>query len=76
METFFLLNLYQDNVISYLTDTIPWYYIFTFSAPKTTKSAWSRNNKRSNSPCFTVKFHINRRSQATAGTDINDFLLF
>ena len=76
MQTFFFLDLYQDNVISYLTDTVPGNHIFTFPAKKAAESARTRNNQSCNPSCCTVKLYIHWRSQTPTGTGIDDFFLF
>lgn len=75
MEAFFFLNLYQNNVIPNLADTFPGYNIFTVSSKKSAKMPWSGYNQGCQTACGTVKLHIDGASQATAGTDVDDFLL-
>lgn len=75
MQTFFFLDLYQDNVVSYLTDTVPGDHIFTFPAKKAAESARPRNDQRSDPSCGTVELYIHWRSQTPAGTGIDNFLL-
>ena len=75
MKTFFLLDFYEDNVITNLANTVPWNDIFIFASEKTAEFTGARNNQGINASCGTVKFQINGTTEAFAGTGINDFFL-
>ena len=75
MKTFFLLDFYEDNVITNLANTVPWNDIFIVVTEETAKFTGARNNQGINASCGTVKFQINGTTEAFAGTGINDFFL-
>ena len=75
MKTFFLLDFYEDNVITNLTDTVPWNDIFIVVTEETAEFTGTRDNQGIDASCGTVKFQVNGTTEAFAGTGINDFFL-
>ena len=75
MKTFFLLDFYEDNVITNLADTVPWNDIFIVVTEETAEFTRTRDDQGIYTPCGTVKFQIDGTAEAFAGTGINDFFL-
>lgn len=75
MKTFFFLYLYQDDIIPDLADAFPGDHVFAFSSEKAAESAWTGNNKSSQTAGFVVEFHINGTSKTSAGTGIDNLFL-
>ena len=74
-KTFIFVNLYQDNVISDLADTVPGDDIFTFTAEQTAESSGAREDQGSETAGLAVKFDIYGTAQTAAGTGVDDFFL-
>lgn len=75
MKTFFLLDFYEDNVITNLANTVPWDDIFIVVTEETAKFSGTRDDQGIYASCGTVKFQIDRTAEAFAGAGINDFFL-
>ena len=75
MKTFFLLDFYEDNVITNLANTVPWNDIFIVVTEETAKFSGTRDDQRIYASCGTVKFQIDGTAEAFAGAGINDFFL-
>ena len=75
METFFFIDLYKDNVISDLTDTVPGDAVFAVPAKKTAEFSGTGYDQGSHSAGFAVKFHINRAPETAAGAGVDHFFL-
>ena len=75
MKTFFLLDFYEDNVITNLANTVPWNDIFIVVTEETAKFSGTRDDQRIYASCGTVKFQIDWTAEAFAGAGINDFFL-
>ena len=75
MKTFFLLDFYEDNVITNLANTVPWNDIFMVVTAETAKFSGTRDDQGIYASCGTVKFQINGTAEAFAGAGINDFFL-
>ena len=76
MKTFFLLDFYEDNVITNLADTVPWNDIFIVVTEETAEFTGTRDDQGIDAPCGTVKFQIDGTAEAFAGAGIYDFFLF
>ena len=75
MKTFFLLDFYEDNVITNLANTVPWNDIFIVVTEETAKFSGTRDDQGIYASCGTVKFQVNGTTEAFAGAGINDFFL-
>lgn len=75
MKTFFLLDFYEDNVITNLADTVPWNDIFIVVTEETAEFTGTRDDQGIYAPCGTVEFQIDGTAEAFAGAGINDFFL-
>ena len=75
MKTFFLLDFYEDNVITNLANTVPWNDIFIVVTEETAKFSGTRDDQGIYASCGTVKFQVNGTTEAFTGTGINDFFL-
>jgi len=54
MKTFFLLDFYEDNVITNLANTVPWNDIFIVVTEETAKFSGTRDDQRIYASCGTV----------------------
>ena len=75
MKTFFLLDFYEDNVITNLANTVPWNDIFIVVTEETAKFSGTLDDQRIYASCGTFKLLINGTAEAFAGAGINDFFL-
>ena len=75
METFFFLDLHQDDIVADLADAVPGDHILAFPAEKAAEPARTGDNQRRDPSGNTVKFHIDGTAQAAAGAGVDDLLL-